>query len=114
MEVNDTVIEAAFYEHMGRFIEAKRIQRKMSQSVVAEMMGVHRNTIMRWESGDCRIDTWHLLRLADVLSINHLLLLPPRQYTWGRDLSRLFRERDERAMRIQEERDPKLTQREVA
>jgi DNA-binding XRE family transcriptional regulator len=108
-------IEARFASEMGRNIEAKRKQRQMNQETLGEAIGVHRNTICRWESGDCVISIWELLRLADILSCNHLLLLPSREYTWGPDLHRAVQERDGRMRKsVQSERDPAITARERA
>jgi transcriptional regulator with XRE-family HTH domain len=112
--VTDGMIEGNFYRRMGSLLEAKRKQRGVSQTDVGSAIGVHRNTIMRWESGESAIDMWQLLRLADVLSCNHLLLLPSREFTWGTDLVRLERERDPLGRKpLQLERDPELTIEEV-
>jgi transcriptional regulator with XRE-family HTH domain len=100
-------IEAEFYRRMGELIEAKRKQRHMTQTDVAYIVGVHRNTILRWEQGESPVDMWNLLRLADALSCNHLLLLPPRECTWGA-LPALEAERDPKKG-VQAERDPAWT-----
>ena len=92
--MSDGAIEAGFYSCLGRNIEAKRKERRLTQTDVGRLLGVHRNTIMRWESGDGRVDMWMILRLADALNCNHLMLLPPREYTWGTDFGRILAERD--------------------
>lgn len=93
----DGAIEATFYQRLGSQIESTRKHRGISQTELGSLLGVHRNTIMRWESGESPVDLWQMLRLADVLSCNHLMLLPPREFTWGGDLRKLLRERDPKA-----------------
>jgi transcriptional regulator with XRE-family HTH domain len=76
-------IETAFYQRLGILLAAERRHRHLSQSELALILGVHRNTVMRWEKGECYVDALQLLRLADALSCNHLMLLPPKEFTWG-------------------------------
>jgi DNA-binding XRE family transcriptional regulator len=105
-------IEAAFYGELGRKLHDKRVQRKMSREAVAQAVGAHRNSIMRWEGGDA-IPFWMLLRVCDVLCCQHFILMPAREFTWG-DLTALERERNqglEKAVQI--ERDPILTDFEI-
>lgn len=90
----DGMVEAGFYFMLGQLIETKRKERKMTQTEVGNMIGVHRNTIMRWESGDMRMDVWQFIRLADALAVSHLKLLPPRQFTWGAGFEEMKYERD--------------------
>lgn len=92
--MTDGAIEAGFYAIMGGLIEAKRKERKMTQTEVGNMIGVHRNTIMRWESGEMRMDVWQFIRLADALAVSHLKLLPPRKFTWGVGFDEMVFERD--------------------
>lgn len=76
----------------------------MPQQTLAAEIGVHRNTLMRWEMGEGSLPLWMLLRICDVLCCQHLLLLPARTYTWGEDLPQLNAEINLKA-RIQFERD---------
>lgn len=78
-----SVTERAFDSEIGRIIESKRKERGISQQMLALSVGVHRNTLCRWESGERGCPLWMLLRIADVLCCNHLVLLPRREYTWG-------------------------------
>lgn len=94
--MTDESIEANFYQCLGRKLEVKRKEQRISQTELGRLVGAHRNTIMRWEQGKCAIDAWQLLRLADALSCNHLMLLPPKELAWGPDFLRLMRERDPR------------------
>jgi len=92
--MSDGAIEAGFYMILGGLIEARRKERKMTQTEVGNMIGVHRNTIMRWESGDMHMDVWQLFRLADALGCSHLKLLPPRKFIWGAGFDEVVYERD--------------------
>lgn len=74
-------LEAKFYIQLGAEITARRRRLKMKQQAVAARIGVHRNTLMRYEYGD-RIPIWTLLRLCDVLCCNYLILLPGRETVW--------------------------------
>jgi transcriptional regulator with XRE-family HTH domain len=98
--MSDGQIEAAFYGEMGRLIAVKRKHRGISQADLGSLVGCHRNTISRWESGDESIPVWMLLRLADALSCQHLLLLPSRGFTWGMNSCETFGERDPQFKRI--------------
>ena len=101
-------LEAAFYQELGRKLELRRKSQKMSQQTLAAELGVHRNTLMRWESGEQKAPLWMLLRIADLLSCNLLFLMPSRDYTGGlyRDY---LRERDPSKKAVQNERDSALT-----
>ena len=94
IQIADIGIEAAFASALGANIEAKRKQRQIHQQALAADIGVHRNTLMRWESGESMPSPWELLRLADMLGCNYIHLLPSREHTWGRDLRPMMRERD--------------------
>ena len=78
-----SVTERAFNSAIGLIIESKRKERGISQQMLALSVGVHRNTLCRWESGERACPLWMLLRIADLLCCNHLVLLPRREYTWG-------------------------------
>ena len=110
MSIADMSIEAKFYAELGRKLEGKRKQRGLSREDLARESGVHRNTILRWESGDSNVPIWNLLRVCDILSCQHLLLLPAREYTWGVELDPAQRERDRSMPKaVKSERDPALT-----
>lgn len=108
----DGAVEAAFYSAFGARLRVLREARQMSQGGLAVELGVHRNTICRWEQGESAIDLWLLMRVADVLSIPHEQLLPARRLVWGE--SRYIRERDRARLAIQRERDPELQRKEIA
>lgn len=109
------VIESAFNRELGRKIEAKRKQRKICQQDLAREIGAHRNTLLRWESGEGAPPMWMLLRIADVLCCNHLLLLPDVGLTWGEAIM-VAHERDSKKdlRHALIERDPPLRKEEIA
>jgi transcriptional regulator with XRE-family HTH domain len=97
--------ESDFHYELGRNIRAKRKQRHILQYALANDLGVHRNELMRWEKGECRVPLYMLLHLADLLSCNHLVLLPPRASGWCPKPGPEMPPYSE----AQEERDPELT-----
>jgi len=105
-------IEATFYREFGILLRRKRCQRGWSQQELATEIGVHRNTIARWEAGGEKVNIFMLLRAADILGCQHLLLLPARSFVWGEDLQRLLHERDPHffgGKKVQAERDPAIS-----
>jgi DNA-binding XRE family transcriptional regulator len=70
------MIEAEFSYEVGEKIRAKRLQRKMSQTTLAKIIGVHRNSIWRWEDGDVPVPLWHFLQICYALSMPHTMMLP--------------------------------------
>jgi DNA-binding XRE family transcriptional regulator len=100
-------VERAFNEATGLSLLMHRKDQGFSQTALAVEIGVHRNTVMRWETGQAGIPLWHLMRIAYVLRISHLLLLPDRDLVWGIDLERTMSERDP-VEGIQQERDPQF------
>ena len=103
--MNRGEIESAFYVELGRKIAAKRKACKMSMRALGVEVGVHRNTVYRWEVGTGIIGPWHLLRLCDVLHCHFPLMLPAPYFTWGGELAGAIAERDP-YVGIQKERDP--------
>ncbi len=106
-------VEQAFNQEMGSRIACQRKQHGFSQIALAFEIGVHRNTLMRWEDGGASLPTWMLLRIAYVLRISHLVLLPDRDLVWGTALEAAIQERDP-VKGVQSERDPQLQHRDVA
>lgn len=85
-----------FYTELGRKIEAKRKQRKAKQWKLARAIGVHRNTLSRWEGG-AEMTLWEFLRLCEALSMPHTMMLPGEELPSGILLRQLIRERDPKA-----------------
>lgn len=53
----------------ARVIHAWRLRREMSQSALAEKLGMHQTAIAKIENGERRIDFATVVRIADVLGI---------------------------------------------
>lgn len=52
---------------VGERICSLRAQQKISQKELAELLGVSRQAVSKWESGQSSPDTLNLIRLAEVL-----------------------------------------------
>jgi transcriptional regulator with XRE-family HTH domain len=108
--------EKLFYVEMGRIVTAKRKQRGLSQTALARRVGIHRNTLNRWLNAETHMPVWMILRIADALSCNHLILLPGREFVWrGGQVEEFRPERPkppEMERPVQFERDPALTAKE--
>ena len=107
MPQTDGAIEQKFNEEVGRLIQLHRKDCGFSQTVLACEIGVHRNTLMRWEDGDAGVPLWHLMRIAYVLRLGHMIFLPGRELVWGSEAIAASRERDPVAS-AKWERDPQL------
>ena len=109
-------LESRFYRELARLLVAKRKLRGITQQDLARRAGVHRNTLARWEDGLGHIPLYMLLRIADILSCNHLALLPGREYVWPGARVEEFNpfppKPPEPARPIQFERDAPLAKRE--
>lgn len=62
---------------VGSRIKAARLSRGWKQGALAEMVGCDVNTISRYETGKVSPDIEQLMRLAEVLEVSPLELLPP-------------------------------------
>ena len=100
-------VQTKFEKALGEQITARRKDSGFTQIALAAEIGVHRNTLSRWEDGDGSPDVWMLLRIAYVLQVNHLLLLPGRELVWGSELPSASLERDP-VFGIERERDPQI------
>jgi transcriptional regulator with XRE-family HTH domain len=96
-----------FYCLLGANVLAKRKHRKVSLNELARSIGVHRNTLWRWEQGDQPMPLYALLMAADRLECNHLALLPATRAHW---IPKPIKHKPE--IPIQFERDAALTLRE--
>lgn len=54
---------------LGETLRDKRIERGMTQELVAESLGVSRQAVSKWESGKTDPSTANLLALADLLGV---------------------------------------------
>ena len=84
--MTDQQVETAFCVELGRKLREKRRQRGMSLEAVAHGLRTYRNQVWRWELGLAPMTPWDLMRIADVLCCNHVVLLPSRGFTWGEAL----------------------------
>jgi DNA-binding XRE family transcriptional regulator len=110
--MSDTItIESRFSHELGRNIESKRKACQWRQQDLAVEIGVHRNTLMRWEEGLSECPMLMMLRICDTLGCNHLSVLPGKEFTWGA-YREAQRERDMKR-RIRYERDPPLRDKEI-
>lgn len=62
-------------EKLGQFIASLRNEKDMTQLQLAELVGVNKGTVSRWESGSYAPDIFRLMKLAKVLdvTVNDLL-----------------------------------------
>ena len=59
----------AMRKTLGETLRDKRIERGMTQELVAESRGVSRQAVSKWESGKTDPSTANLLALADLLGV---------------------------------------------
>jgi DNA-binding XRE family transcriptional regulator len=100
--------ERGFWAEVGQRVQAKREQRGLSQTELGDHIGVHRNTVCRFESGD-PISLWLFLRICDALSISYMQMLPSHAAHLGHLIRQVERERDPALGAMKVERDPPLT-----
>lgn len=99
--------EAEFSYEVGEKIRQKRIQRKMSQTTLAKIIGVHRNSIWRWEDGDVPVPLWYFLQICYALSMPHTMMLPATSVRNTALLNQVEREVLPSFRDLQRERDPR-------
>jgi transcriptional regulator with XRE-family HTH domain len=105
--------EAEFTFEVGEKIRQKRIQRKMSREALARIVGVHRNSIWRWEEGDAPITMWMFLQICYALSMPHTQMLPGRSVQSSAMLQQLKGEQGIGRRTVQFERDPPMSHTEL-
>ena len=109
----DGSVQTHFERALGQKIMSKRRDRGFTQIDLAAEIGVHRNTLSRWEDGDGSPDVWMLLRISYVLRSNILIFLPGRELVWGSALAQAVEERDPKKG-VASERDPQLAHQSAA
>lgn len=62
--------------HIGTTLRQLRIQKRISQSLLAELVGVSQATISNWESDNCLPNAHEIARLASVLDVSPAKFLP--------------------------------------
>ena len=65
-----------YNKQLGAEIRKKRRDREITVTQLAKYMGVHRNTIARWEAGLNEVGTENLDIIAKLFGISINLLLP--------------------------------------
>jgi transcriptional regulator with XRE-family HTH domain len=58
-----------FRRELGRRIAAQRRYRELSQPELADLTGLKKSSISRWERGEAPIDVEALLAIAEVLEV---------------------------------------------
>ena len=99
-----------FYRELGRKLEAKRKACGIAQLDLARQLGIHRNTVLRWESGETAPDAYMLVRIAILLSTHLLALLPDIRHITiqvSAEIKPMPRRWHKKT--VQAERDPALT-----
>lgn len=54
---------------IGKFISNKRKEKNITQSELAELLGITDRAISKWENGICMPDASNILELCDILNI---------------------------------------------
>ena len=62
-------------QHVGKFICAKRKEKKLTQEQLAEKLGISNKTVSKWENGKCMPDYAVVESLCEVLDITIAELL---------------------------------------
>lgn len=83
MTGSEEPIFKAFDREVGRRVSVYRTEKRMSRSALARKIGVHRNTLSRWERGLQSVRLIELLRVADILELSFMLLLPAPEFVWA-------------------------------
>lgn len=64
---------------LGENIKKRREELKLSQEYVAEQLGVSRQAVSKWETGQSEPTAGNLIQLADVFEINLSELVNPHK-----------------------------------
>lgn len=70
--------EKTYCAAFGLKLRSIRKQQKIRQQNLAAKIGVHRNTLMRWEREGMACSVWDLLKLAEALNVHPVALLRAR------------------------------------
>lgn len=62
--------EPEFWHQYGLRIRKQRKRLKMSQTWLGNLLGVHRNTINRWEHGMNTVDVYQSIRMREIFGDN--------------------------------------------
>jgi transcriptional regulator with XRE-family HTH domain len=88
--------EQRFEAEIGHAIQRKREALGMDQAELGNRVGVHANTIWRWENGES-LSYWMFLRICDALGVQPGGMTPSHATYLGMAIRRMERERDAEA-----------------
>lgn len=77
---------------LGENMKKRRVELKLSQEYVAEQLGVSRQAVSKWETGQSEPTASNLIRLADLYEINLSELVDP--HSNGKEQSTFQTKRD--------------------
>lgn len=63
---------------LGENIKSRRKELKLSQEYIAEQLGVSRQAVSKWETGQSEPTAGNLIQLAEVLELNLSELVDPQ------------------------------------
>ena len=75
IDAEESAIRGRIAEVIGARLEAARISARKSQGQLGAIVGVHRNTVSRWEQGHCDIDAVTLYMICCALDVSPLAIL---------------------------------------
>ena len=64
---------------LGENIKSRREELKLSQEYIAEQLGVSRQAISKWETGQSEPTASNLIQLAEILELNLSELFDPQK-----------------------------------
>ena len=68
-----------FAQQFGALVHARRKKRQLTLAALAALVGVHMQSVWRWEHGEQLPDAYDLSRLADALGCAVRTLLPRKE-----------------------------------
>ena len=79
---------------LGENIKSRREELKLSQEYIAEQLGVSRQAISKWETGQSEPTASNLIQLAEILELNLSELVDPQKNNEEPSTSENERHRD--------------------
>jgi transcriptional regulator with XRE-family HTH domain len=74
--MRDTSIKSV--DALGRAIKHRRLEKKLSQAALAQLLGVERKWIVRLEAGNHAAEIGNVLKVIQILGLNVQLVYPMR------------------------------------
>lgn len=71
-----TLNEDVFYEEVGERIRNARIEKNIKQEVFSELLSLTRGSVVNIEKGRQRPSIYQLLKIAHILNIEYIDLIP--------------------------------------